>query len=743
MSSNKNIFKGFNHLFIYAVIIILFNLALLRLPLTKVFGFEFSVLNAVLISFLSGLFVISLFKVDSILEKKKRHFNKSFFAFFIVILIIPALISVVHSYLTIKCSLTDGAYFYLVITAPSVFIGGGLGAISYYFFRKVPVLAFIILYILILASPLIELYFNPQIYFYNPIFAYFPGTIYDESIRIDWRLISYRLFNFVFFGYSLYLIRGYILRSITLTNKFITVLIIAGAALFIYFSPDLNYSTTFNKLKSKLKAEVVTPHFNIYYSPELNKNLITAIALHHEYYYSILTQFFKDSTRKKIESFIFKDSNQKKELLGSKNADISKPWQYSVYITYEDYNNTLRHEIAHCFTAEFGTGPLRLAYLFNPALIEGAATAAAPFYDDNSIDYLASLAYQNNFTVKMKSLFSYLNFFKNVSSLSYIYAGSFSKYLINNYGIDKYKQLYATGDFQKTYDNKVDTLSKHYFAYLKSLDFANNSDKAYYYFGAKSIFYKVCPRFVANKLIEAWGNFNNHNYTEARTNFDDLLKVTDNYSAYLGLAESLNKLGENREAIDLLRQNINKFTNTSNYYYLEFYLADLLGENGDFKSADTLYTSLMKENPESVLYYLSELRFLLSKSDNKLADYIKGSDLDKSTILHELNSRGYVYSSIPALIDLAVKMNEDYLTFLGGFKKNLSVTNYESSYAVYRLSKFMIRNLDFERAKRMASLSQRYKKDKNFNAILELNYDMTNWMVSNSEKLINQFNFTP
>ena len=52
---------------------------------------------------------------------------------------------------------------------------------------------------------------------------------------------------------------------------------------------------------------------------------------------------------------------------------------------------TLKHEIAHCFTASFGTGIFKLASGFNPALIEGVAEAADGFYDENSIHYLASL----------------------------------------------------------------------------------------------------------------------------------------------------------------------------------------------------------------------------------------------------------------------------------------------------------------------------------------------------------------
>ncbi|MEE8414958.1 MAG: MFS transporter, partial [Desulfobacterales bacterium] len=36
-----------------------------------------------------------------------------------------------------------------------------------------------------------EIYFNPQVYVFNPFIGFFPGTIYDEGISVSGKLILY------------------------------------------------------------------------------------------------------------------------------------------------------------------------------------------------------------------------------------------------------------------------------------------------------------------------------------------------------------------------------------------------------------------------------------------------------------------------------------------------------------------------------------------------------------------------
>ena len=739
MSRAKKIFGLENSLPVYLLIIIIFDLILIFLPLTKVFGYEYSVLNSVLLVFLSGIFSIRLLTNYPSQESRKTVTKSLIFAGLFFILL-PVIISVANSFFGVRCSLWDGALFYLVITVPAFFIGCGLGFFIGILFRRLGILIFIVIFILILLVPLLEFYFNPQVYFYNPVFAYLPGTIYDEALSVDVRLIVYRVLNLVFFGGIFYVTYQMYYKKNHTTKKFLVFIVVLISTMFIYFSAILGFSTDKARIERELTGTITTPHFIIHYPPQVKKNLINDIAVHHEYYYKVLSGFFNVQLNEKIESFLFLNDQQKKRLFGSANADVAKPWLLQDYISYQDYNTTLRHELAHCFTSAFAKGPFKVADNFNPYLIEGAAVAADPFYDENDIHFMAALAYHFGYKTNLKNLFNFLSFFKQTSSISYIFAGSFSKYLIDKYGIAKYKRLYSDLDFKKIYGTTIDTLNMDYSRFLDKINTRGNADKAYYYFGRKSIFYKVCPRYIASRLIDAWDLYSKKRYEEAREIFENIFKLGKNYSALIGIAESESELHHTDKAVKLLEENLSFYKKSAYYYNIEFSLGDLQVKLGDIAGADTNYTSLMNENPNRQYYYLTRLRQYLIK-DSLIQAYVSGNDFDKFQIVKKINSAKYNFNSIPVMISLARSLNDEYKLFLKNFDKTIQVRDYSSSYSMYRLSIYMLENLDFQNARKMAALSLRYTSDKNFNYILQANFDLTDWFYNNGESTLKQFQY--
>ena len=739
MTTIKKILEFRNYLPVYLIIISLFDFILINLPLTKVFGYEYSVLNSALIVFLSGIYIIKLIINYPGLESKKRV-NSSILFSYASFIIIPAIISLINSFLTVKCSLIDGFLFYLVITVPSVIIGSSLGFFCNLMFKRFRILLFILIYISILLIPLCEFYFNPQVYFYNPIIAYLPGTIYDEGLSVDIKLTLYRLLNIIFFGGLLYIAYQIYYHKNHMTRKFFFFIVILIPSMFIYFSPVLKYSTDKSRIEKELTGTIESPHFIIHYPMSVKENLIKDIAVHHEYYYKTLKEFFKDSLNKKIESFLFLNDEQKKRLFGSENADVAKPWLQQIYISYDDYNATLKHELAHCFTAAFAKGIFKVADKFNPYLIEGAAVAADPIYDENYIHFMASLAYNNGYKTDLKNLFGYLSFFKQVSSISYIYAGSFSKYLIDNYGIEKYKRLYSDFDFKEIYGIPFYKLNLDYTNFLSIINTKEDIDKANFYFGRKSIFYKVCPRYIADRLSKAWNLYNEKEYKSAKNIFEDVIKLGKNYSALIGIANCESKLNNNNKAIVLLRSNISFYKNTANYYNVEFSLAGFLAKDNNFSAADTNYTMLINQNPNRSYYYLSQLRKELLK-DSLINIYQNGNEFDKFQIIKNINENNYNYNSVPVFIDLAKELNEQYDLFLKNFNKTIHVKDYSSSYAMYRLSVYMLENLDFPGARKISALSLRYNADENYNYILQNNYIKTDWFYYNGERILKQLIF--
>jgi len=703
------------------VLILLLNIALLFFPLTNVFGFEFAFVNAILISFLSGINSISYFK---------KQINKNNFYFLysgILFLIIPLIITLTNSLFGYCCSLIDGILFYIVITLPSYIIGITIGLISFSISKKISYLIFLILYILILFIPIIEFYFNPQIYFFNPIFGYFPGTIYDEGISISIKLIIYRSLNIIFFLSVFIFLNNTKVKQSKKTKLFLLITLIVSIS-FLFLSSLFGFSTTKNGLLNHLNKRIETHHFIIHFPSNLNDKDIKKISLYHEYYYSKLTNFFSLRLNNKIDSFVFQNNIEKGSLFGSANADVAKPWLNQIYTTIESYNTSLEHEIAHIFSASFGTTIFKVADGINPAMIEGIAVAASPHYDDISIDYMAALAYKNGYQIKLDKLFFAGNFFTQNSSISYIYSGSFIKYLVKNYGISRFKKFYSNSDFKKIYNIDFNEIEEKYFKYLDSYETVIDSSKAKYYFGKQTLFTKICPRYISSSLKEASNLFYSKNYVQALKIYSDILQKTNNYFALMGYANTSLELKNIYNALNKVESNLKDYENTSYYYNLQLELGDLYSLSDNEIKADSLYNIIILENPNNWLVYLSKLRLYLSNQSNYLNNYLANQPKEKFNQLLKIIDKNNIEILLPSLIKLANITDCNYRFFLSKINSSLPSDNINNSMLLNYLAMFMLDNFDFINAKKIIDQAIVLNKNKYNTALLSYNLEKIEWM---------------
>ncbi len=736
----KNFFKWKNYFILYTAFLLILNLLLISLPLTNVFGYEFSAINAIAISFLSGIYILSSFRA------KTDNSNPNLVALLTnlsILLVVPFVVSIINSFFTGFCSFSDGFLFYVVITVPSIIIGGALGIVATAIDQKFRWMIFILIFITLLLIAFFEIYFNPQVYLYNPVFGYFPGTIYDEGLSVDLKLFSYRLLNTIFFFAVFVLIHNTIKRKRRKAVVWRRISFSLLVALIFYFciSPVWGYSTTFSKLQKELPVKVETEHFIINADNGIDKSTLKFIAINQEYFYKKLSALLDESFDEKINSFIFKSSLQKKELFGSGNADVAKPWQNSVYVSMDSWESSLEHEIAHCFAGKFGWGIFKVAAGFNPALIEGVAEACDGFYDEMNIHFLASIAYKNNFKTNISNLFSGFSFFGNVSGLSYIYSGSFVKYLIEKFGVHKVKQYHRTNEFKASFDVEINEVENEYFQFLTDFTKDNWQAKANYYFGRQSLVQKICPRYISDRLADAWELINQEKYDEAEHYLRDILEKTDNYSAIVGLSLIYEKTDSLIFAIRILEDKIDQFSNTSYEYNLKFRIADLKVQAGYLNEAKKIYESLLVSKPNIRLELLAQIRLDLFK-ENKISRYVSGSDFDKYYLLKYLNSTEYEYQSIPIMINLSEALEENYKLFLSNLTHNFEVKDFFSSYASLKLSQYMLQNFDYLNARKMAGLSLRIKDE---NGLLELkkqNFQKAEWFNRNAERVLNEMKYS-
>jgi hypothetical protein len=93
------------------------------------------------------------------------------------------------------------------------------------------------------------------------------------------------------------------------------------------------------------------------------------------------------------------------------------------------------------------------------------------------------------------------------------------------------------------------------------------------------------------------------------------------------------------------------------------------------------------------------------------------------------------------MVDLSSLLEEDYKMFLQNFENDLEVVDELSSYAVYKISEYMLKNFDYVNARKMAGFALRFKGDAKLLSLTEEHYKKTEWFLRNAKRIIDETNF--
>ncbi|MEG8947462.1 hypothetical protein [Rosettibacter firmus] len=713
---------------ILVIIIFLINVFLSKLPLVNSLDYEFAALNSIILFFFSGLLVIhSHYKnePDNFIQLFKI-IRKYLYAFSLL----PFIIGLISHLLYSSCPISENLLFYIILTLPSILFGFTTGRFIAVIFEKYKYTIFIISFLLILLVPILEFYFNPQLYFFNPVFGFYSGTIYDEELSINNLLVSYRLINLLFFA-GLIFLSDYLFNKKKIVKVSFFVLVIIVSICFIFLKPVLNYSTSKESLKNALGKYLQTEHSEIYYSNKIkDEDAIKLMALLHDYYYETVKNELKIKSKSKIISFIFYNEEEKKKLFGSAKADVAKPWLNQIYLNFQTYKETLKHEITHVLSSEFGATIFKTDKNINPAIIEGLAMAIENNFDNYPVHYLAKLANSSGYNIKINELFSGLKFFLNFSNVSYTYSGSFIKYLIDTYGIESVKKFYNNSDFTLAFKKNINELEKEYYDFLVNLKIDENKYKAQLYFGSKPIFKKICPRYASRNLKRARKYFNEGRLLDSEKLYQKIYNYTESYESLIGLINSLIKQNKIKDAENLLKKEINKFRKDAHLFNLELILSDIYFMNKNFESAVKLIDSLLIQNShiEFVNYALTR-KIIVEQGSDDLINFLRMNNNEKFNYLIKLNEKEIYYFTIPIVLKLC-NDKAKLKSFIYELSNKIKVYDIISSYAAYKLSQSAIEIGDYITAKKLAIKSLDYKGDDYFYETLVENLRLVNWLYN-------------
>lgn len=350
------------------------------------------------------------------------------------------------------CFSFDGLAFWFFGPIPSALFGWAAGrAVSTYVPLHSRLWTMILLSTMAVLPLLIQFLTYPQLYFFNHIWSYWPGPIYDEIVFFDSRLVGFRFLTL------LWVVVLWALPT-AFRQKLSTLIVLLGtiAILFAYsHAAEWGWITPEERIQQHLGGLHETTHFRIYYPPDsLTPEQLNDLEGRHETYLAEITERLEiDRTiyrDQKIHSYIYIGADQKKLLTGAGQTSFVPVWlkQDQLHINFSALEPVLKHELVHIVTKQFSNW---FGASNSIGLVEGVAVALAPNRYPARINQLVAARPEWPGPEEIQTLFSFSGFYRSSGPVSYLVSGSFVQHLLENYPVDSFKAAFRSGDLETSY----------------------------------------------------------------------------------------------------------------------------------------------------------------------------------------------------------------------------------------------------------------------------------------------------
>ncbi|MEX2117857.1 MAG: hypothetical protein WEB37_13325 [Bacteroidota bacterium] len=574
-------------------VLTILSLVCTQIPLLNYLGFEFAVLMSIVGSYSAGLLALVLAPHAS--ENTYKHFTLSAGAG-LLLLVPPLMIISANALFVRNCSFAGGLTIYLLGPVPAVIFVVALAVLVTSLVSRWRKTVLTIAVIAVLSHILVVTLISPQIFAFNPILGYFPGITYDESLRIGSSLFQFRILTVIIAAVLLLaadMVRGRKAKAPVSQTKRI-VLIVGGVFLVsaYWFSDRLGFSSSEEFIRAELGGVYESEHFTILYPKDaVTTEEIERLAARHEFHFNTIARELRILPVRKIRSFLYASAEQKGRLIGAAGTNIAKPWRWELHVNLNDVNRVLKHEMVHIMAADFGFPLLRIS--LNSGLIEGLAMAVERVEYDETLHRLAAQIFATGLRPDVESLFSVSGFLKSHGGTSYVLAGSFCRYLIDQYGMRRFKWLYRTGSFESFYNKELPVLIAEWRRFISVPEpSVSERTRAAYMFRRPSIFGRECARVIAEVNEETRNAMRRGDFEAAVELSRRSLELTRSPEAILQHANALLRSGRSEAAIEFGTEALADSMITHTLLPLYLTLGDAHWKLGNALEAGRLYDAL-------------------------------------------------------------------------------------------------------------------------------------------------------
>lgn len=291
------------------------------------------------------------------------------------------------------------------------------------------------------------------------------------------------------------------------------------------------------EIKAALGETIETENFFITWDKKggLSQRNLEKLILDHEFRMHQVKNFLQLTPNQKVHSYIFASAARKKQLIGAKYTQVSNPFRHELYIHHSRIpHRVLKHELVHAVSGQFGI-PI-LGYSIKPGLIEGIAVAIDWTSNGKKSPHkLAATLLMDNKLPHPKDFLGF-GFWSERQAKAYTSAGSFVRFLVDQYGAQQLLRTYPWGQFKKFYGKELSTLNQEWRKFLETFDIKEGEQKsARERFAAKSLFERPCARIAAELEESAYTALAKKDFSRAEQEFRQLSKFDTGPSAWRGL----------------------------------------------------------------------------------------------------------------------------------------------------------------------------------------------------------------
>ncbi len=498
----------------------------------------------------------------------------------------PAILLLLASLWIPNCNRLYGMGFYILGPIASALVGAGMAALAW---LLLPRYALLLFWLLVLAStirPIAHFYQHPQIFVFHGLVGYVAGALYEDGVTITWSYAAFRLLDLAVWAPLLAIaVDKHGAARPYWRNKTVGIaaaLSLTGVVVAERRATDELWRVTTADVQAELPISIVLP---LSIATRVAGDSQPALVLHMPAgpqeaqarkwvaedaafrFYSLYKWF--GGAPGPINVYLYRDSAQKRRLMGADRVDMAKPWLRQVNMVLPEYGaSVLTHELAHVFAVQYAQTPfgvpMRFGILPDALLIEGVAVAAEwPLRNGLDPHQWARAMRQLGLAPSLQNILSPSGFFGQSSERAYTLAGSLLRWIVEKYGQKALQQLYATSDFGLATGQTLPVLAELWAADIddgvKHPLTAADLARAQARFARPGLFERPCALEVGRCVDRARQLWAIGRYADAADLWQSLLlrveNVTENeldIDLRLGRAESLSRIGRHQDVQVLL-----------------------------------------------------------------------------------------------------------------------------------------------------------------------------------------------